>query len=185
MKTSMSMNQSSNNVTVLLQIINHLMTEVHPQQPSKAITLDSHFEKDLGLDSLARVELISRIEKEFNLALAEKTFAEAQSPRDILRAIDNAETPRTRLPSLDTHPPGSETVERTPETANTLIDVLDWHVSTHPDRIHVQLYTDAGDGETLTYQQLKRNAMKVANGLQQQGITPTEPVVLMLPSGAD
>ena len=45
----------------LLRDIQELVTEVHPNRPStESITLDSTFEKDLGLDSLARVELIDR-----------------------------------------------------------------------------------------------------------------------------
>ena len=46
----------------LLQVINALVTEVQPNRRTREITLDTSFEKDLGLDSLTRVELVSRVE---------------------------------------------------------------------------------------------------------------------------
>ena len=98
MQTFKATNQSNNTVNELIQVINGLVSEFHQNHPSvKAISLDSHFEKDLGLDSLARVELIARIEKKFRLALPEQTFSEAESARDLLRAIQGAETSRESL----------------------------------------------------------------------------------------
>ena len=186
MQTFKASTQSNNTVTELIQVINDLVSEFHQNRPSaKTISLDSHFEKDLGLDSLARVELIARVEKKFKLALPEQTFAEAESARDLLRAIQGAETPRESLYTADISSVELADTRATPDDSRTLIDVLNWHVSTHPDRPHIQMYTDEGDGEIITYQQLKDNAMCVAGGLQQRGLKPAEPVALMLPSGPD
>ena len=41
--------KEDNTVDELLQVINVLVTEVQPNRPAKAITLDTSFEKDLGL----------------------------------------------------------------------------------------------------------------------------------------
>jgi len=177
---------TNDTLTELLQVINVLVSEAHPHRPlTKAINLDSNFEKDLGLDSLTRVELISRVEKKFKLALPEKTFAEAESARDLLRAIQSSKTSRTDLYTADIQPlePGDDQVA--PDDSRTLIDVLNWHTCLHPDRPHIQIYTDEGDGEMITYQQLKDMAIRVAGGLQQHGLKPAEPVALMLPSSAD
>ncbi len=178
--------QTNNTVTELLQVINVLVTEIHPHRTStKAINLDSSFEKNLGLDSLARIELMSRVEKQFKLALPERTFAEAESARDLLRAIQGAETPRTALDAVNMQTVELGDVKATSDESCTLIDVLNWHVNTHPNRPHIQFYTDEGDGEVITYQQLKNTAIRVAGGLQQRGIKPAESVVLMLPSSPD
>lgn len=186
MKPLKSENLTNSTVTELLQVINILAYEVHRDHPTtKAITLDSSFEKDLGLDSLARVELISRVEKEFKLALPERTYTEAESARDLLRAIQGTQTPITALSSSVSQHAELGDVNATPADSGTLIDVLNWHVSTHPHRSHIQIYTDEGDGEVITYQQLKNTAMHVAGGLQQRGLKPAEPVVLMLPTCAD
>jgi acyl carrier protein len=48
--------------------------------------LDSSLERDLGLDSLARVELVLRLEREFGASLAEQALAAAETPRDNRRA---------------------------------------------------------------------------------------------------
>src|SRR5262249_44961526 len=39
------------------------------------VTLDSALEKELGLDSLARVELVLRVENEFGVSLPEQALA--------------------------------------------------------------------------------------------------------------
>ena len=170
----------------LLQVIRLLVQEVHPQQPElDHVTLDSAFEKDLGLDSLARVELIARVEKQFNLALHERAYAEAETGRDLLRAILGAELPRSTLSESDV-----QTVDMgggiiAPAEAKTLIDMLDWHATHQPDRTHIQIYQDDGKGEAISFLQLKTEASKVASGLQQLGLEPAEAVTIMLPSGPE
>jgi len=51
------------------------------------ITLDSSLERDLGLDSLARVEVVLRLEREFSLSLPEQALASSETPRDLLRFL--------------------------------------------------------------------------------------------------
>jgi len=170
----------------LLRVTQQLLTEVHPHRSAgESITLDSTFDRDLGLDSLARVELISRVEKQFRLALPERTFAEAESPRDLLRALLGAQAPRAAVASAGTRPAQLGTASVAPAAAQTLVDVLDWHVADHPDRPHIQLYQDEGEGETLSYRQLKTGALRIAARLQQRGLQPAEPVAIMLPSGPE
>jgi len=175
--------KENNTVAELLQVINVLVTEVHPHRDAtKTITLDTSFEKNLGLDSLTRVELISRVEKKFRLALPEQTIAQVESARDLLRAIQGAAAPRAALHEVDMQAVELADVKSTPDDSATLIDILNWHVSVHPNRPHIRFYTDEGDGEVITYAQLKNAATRVAGGLQQRGLQPAEPVVLMLPS---
>jgi acyl carrier protein len=186
MEPSKATTQTNNTVTELLQAIDALVTEVHPHRAStETINLDSSFEKDLGLDSLARVELISRVEKQFKLALPERTFAEAESARDLLRAIQGSKTSRTTLHTADIRPVELGDDRTTPDDSRTLIDVLNWHIGIHPNRPHIQIYTDEGNGEVITYRQLKNAATRVAGGLQKYGLKPAEPVALMLPSCAE
>ena len=178
-------NDTNDTVIELLQLINVLVTEVHPHRQPKPITLDTSFEKDLGLDSLTRVELISRLEKKFSLTLPEQIIAETETARDLLRAIQGSAAPRAALQEADIQSVELADVMATPDDSLTLIDVLNWHVSTHPNRPHIRMYEDEGDGELITYQQLKDAAVRVAGGLQQRGLQPAEPVAIMLPSGPD
>ena len=190
MKPVKAKNQSNKTAEDLLEVVRDLVTEVHPQDSSiEAITLDSTFEKDLGLGSLARVELISRVETQFKLALPERTFAEAETARDLLRAVLSATSPRTiltaaEIPSIKMGEAITESITA-PAKAETLIDVLDWHVTHQADRPHIQIYKDELDGEVINYRKLKDEASKLANGLQERGLKPAEPVAIMLPSGPD
>ena len=170
----------------LLGVVQDLVVEVHPSRPAaESITLDSTFEKELGLDSLARVELICRVESRFKLALPERTFAEVETARDLLRALLGAAAPRAALSAADMQVTQMGEGEAAPANARTLVDVLDWHVTQHPDRPHIQMYQDEGGGDIITFRQLQTGAVKVAAGLQQLGLKPTEPVSIMLPSGPE
>ncbi len=55
----------------------------------KEIYADSHIEIDLGLDSLAKVELQSFIEKSFGVALFEEDLAKNPTIEDILKLIES------------------------------------------------------------------------------------------------
>ncbi|MBW2011511.1 MAG: acyl carrier protein, partial [Deltaproteobacteria bacterium] len=62
--------------TVLLKIAEDLAAELHPRQaPLQPVMLDTSLDRDLGLDSLARVELLARIERTFGVTLSERAFA--------------------------------------------------------------------------------------------------------------
>ncbi len=170
----------------LISLVQALVAEAHPQRTAMpAIRLDSHLEKDLGLDSLSRVELIARIERAFELALPERSYEEIETIRELFRAIQGSVT--TRVAS--TEPTIKEldlgTAQEAPEDATTLLDVLNWHVKQQPNRQHIQLLQDEAEAESLSYLQLKTAAEKVAAGLQQAGIQPAEPVAIMLPTSAD
>jgi acyl carrier protein len=176
--------ESQHTADALLKLTQQLLREVHPRRRAdQSITLDSSFEKDIGLDSLARVELIARVEKHFGLALPERTFAEVETPRDLLRALLGAQAPRRAAAATREVVARPSVPSAAPATAQTLIEVLDWHVAEHPDRAHIQLYEDQGDGDVISYRQLHDRALRVAAGLQQRGLQAGEPVSIMLPSG--
>jgi len=167
-------------------LVKAVVSDVHAQQPAdQLVHLDSRFEQDLGLDSLSRVELITRVEKAFELALPQQSYVEIETVRDLLRAIQGASpSPQAQAEtSIKTVDLGA--VHARPEQATTLLDVLNWHVEQHPDRQHIQLLEEGAEGPALSYQQLKTGAENVAAGLQQAGIQPAEPVAIMLPTSSD
>jgi acyl carrier protein len=170
----------------LLTTIQQLFAEVHPaKEKIPMLRLDSRLDADLGLDSLGRVELISRLEKHFNIVLPEHVFADTESVRDLLRALTIAQQ------HMKIHVPSEifefelEKVEKIPVRARTLIDVLEWHVKHHPRRLHIRILGNEREEDTLTYEKLWQGARKVAAGLQQRDIRPGETVAIMLPTGKD
>src|SRR5580765_6203463 len=70
----------------LLAIIAQVAREAHPRADPQP-TLDSSLERELALDSLARVELVLRLEREFAASLPERALASSETPRDLLRFI--------------------------------------------------------------------------------------------------
>jgi 1-acyl-sn-glycerol-3-phosphate acyltransferase len=173
--------------SAVLAIVRALVAELHPQ-PSNVppTTLDSSLDRDLAMDSLARLELLARLQQAFQVALPETVIASVETPRDLLRALLSATGPSTHATpaAADWNLPAEG--EALPQHARTLIDVLDWHVAAHGDRVHIQFHDDDGDaGRTITYFQLRTGAEQVANGLQQLGLQSGEAVVLMLPTGED
>ena len=169
-----------------LSLIEDLVTELHADKnPSFVLSLDSSLDDDLGLDSLARVELISRIEQNFNVTLPQRDFAEAESARDLLRSIINAQGHKKTFPAKQVIERVVGKVGQLPHHAATLVDVLEWHLQHNPERLHINILGEDNDVEGLTYQQLWQGAQKVAAGLQQSGIESGETAAIMLPTGRD
>jgi 1-acyl-sn-glycerol-3-phosphate acyltransferase len=71
----------------LMKVIRTMVGEMHPKWRHIRFLPDSHLERDLGLDSLARLELRQRIEQHFAVQLAEKTAVSCVTPAELLRAI--------------------------------------------------------------------------------------------------
>lgn len=170
----------------LLAVLQELVNELRPARArTLVLTLDSSLDADVGLDSLGRVELIARLEQRFNIVLPQHVFAEAETPRDLLRAITSARGRDEVFPVPEITSFVSERVENLPLDAQTLIDVLEWHVKHHPDRLHIRILGDEEEQDTLTYKQLWDGAVKVAAGLQQKGVQAGETIAIMLPSGKE
>lgn len=168
----------------LLALIDQLVQELQPGSPVRA-TLDCVLDRDLGLDSLARVELLARLERAFGLSLPAATLGTAQTPRQLLAALEAATPGPVRDEPHHTRLAGPEQAEGRPEAEATLLGALQWHVARHPDRPHVLFYREDETTETLTYAQLAAAAGRIAAALTEEGLKPGQCVALMLPSGLD
>jgi len=73
----------------LLQLIRAMVGEVHPHWKHLRFTPDTHLERELGLDSMARMELRTRIESRFGVRLREALAVSAATPNDLLRALQH------------------------------------------------------------------------------------------------
>lgn len=169
----------------LLELLRELRRELHPQRRAAAeLTLDSSLERDVGLDSLGRVELAARIERAFGVSLSEQQFAAAETARDLLRALA-AQAPAREAPRPEREmPPEADTVA-VPTGARTLFDVVRWYTERQPERRHISFSPGDGEAETLSYAGLLARGETVAAGLQEAGIEAHDTVGIMLPSGLD
>ena len=170
----------------LTALIGELVRELHPQR-ARFIEVgpSSHIERDLGIDSLARTELILRIERAFRVRLPAQTVGEADTVDDLLAALRLARPPEDRARLLAPAAPRLPLVPAASE-ARTLLEVLEWHVAQHPDRLHVTVLEDEATVlGTLTYGELANAGREVGRGLIARDVSPGDRVALMLPTSVD
>jgi len=179
--------RSSMLASQLLEIIRALTLELQPSRSQIQIGMDTDLDRQLGFDSLSRVELLLRIERELEVRLPERVFSTAETPRDLLRAVLSAHSinREAHLPfEFDQAEPG--VADAVPGRCDTLLSVLAWRAQHQPERTHVQLYeTNAETPRSITYADLLAGAQSLAAGLLRQGLEPTQAVAIMLPTSQE
>ncbi|MGI9334107.1 MAG: acyl carrier protein, partial [Gammaproteobacteria bacterium] len=72
----------------VLRLVVQLGRESNPGLAERpAAGLDGELERDHGLDSLARMELLARLERHFGVVLGEREMAEARTPLDLCSVL--------------------------------------------------------------------------------------------------
>jgi 1-acyl-sn-glycerol-3-phosphate acyltransferase len=176
----------------VLAIVCGVADELRPQARSAArLGMDHSLERDFGLDSLARVELITRIGHDLGVALGEAALTEAETPRDLLRFI----TASGGIPAstgvgpargaMQGHPPSPAAPPDLPDSVQTLVEVFDWHLQHQPHRVLVTLLGEGDVRTELSYADLHRDAVALAAGLQALGLAKGDSVAIMLPTGRE
>src|SRR5258706_5957365 len=163
---------------LVLAVVSAVAREARPNVEAY-VALDSSLERDLGLDSLARVELVLRLEREFAASLPEQALSAAETPRDLLRFLlasvgHAAHVAERTVASLSRHDG-----VRPPEHAQTLVEALAWHVERQPERLTVFLYEEKKETQ-LTYQALWDGSLAYAARLAQARLHPLPTVAIML-----
>jgi 1-acyl-sn-glycerol-3-phosphate acyltransferase len=172
---------------VLLAVVRTLVEELHPRAAA-ALGLDSKLDRELGLDSLALVELIGRLEETFELQLPEEALTDAETPRDLLRLLPSGSAGAPSLQPLERQTPTRPRpadASGPPEGAQTLQEVLYWQADRRPDQIHIRLLQASGSVEELTYGSLKQAAHQIAMGLREYGAEHGDRIALMLPTSLE
>lgn len=173
---------------LLLEIIRALAAETGVARATAR--LDSGFDRDLSLDSLALVELRSRVEDAYGAVLPDSILS-AETPGDWLAALRAARS-GAAPPAAPVHAPSpvlaSGQAGGLPASVDTLPGVLAWHASVHPGRVHIRLLEFDGEQPVITqisYGDLQAGAAAVAAGLRAGGLRPGETVAIMLPTCAE
>jgi len=168
-----------------LKYLLDLTKQIRPHFHKTAIFLHDDFEKDLGLDSLSRVELISRIHENFTMDCDENELYALQTPQELFKHILGEKKKSFIHTDQKRANLKLEESRSLPYQAQTLIDVLHWHLQEHPERIHIQMYEDNMQGEHITYKKLYEQSLKIASSLQVLGLKPSEAVAIMLPTSTE
>jgi 1-acyl-sn-glycerol-3-phosphate acyltransferase len=170
----------------LLDVVRGLAAELHSRRRlPDLLTLDMDLERDLGLDSLARLELLTRLERTFDIQLPEDVLVSAETPRDLLRALGSARH-APLPPVLPAVPPPREVgATNIPQQARTLIETLVWHATATPQRPHITIESDDGSEHVIRYRDLLDGALTIAAGLRERDLLPGQSVAIMLPTGRE
>ncbi len=164
----------------LLEVVAAVAREARPKVEPHVV-LDSSLEKELGLDSLARVELMLRLEREFSTSLPEQALATSETPRDLLRFLLSSAGHAPHAADKSVASLVQAGGLRPPTQAQTLTEALEYHVERQPDRLTVFLYEEQ-KANPITYRALWDGAIGYATRLVETGLQPGEMVAIMLPT---
>ena len=170
----------------LLELVAEMAEEIHPgQNLTNLVSLDKSLERELGFDSLSRMELLQRVEREFSITLSDRALTQSDTPAEIWAEI--SEVTLGAAPTITNENNFSEQAEAegAPTELRSLNSILKWHAATHPERVHIHLYSESDEAETITYGELLSEAEQIAAGLIEQRLAPGESILLMLPTDRD
>ena len=165
----------------LLDVIEKFILRLHGEKHTEPpISLDSKFIEELGIDSLARMELLVTADQELGISVPDYIAVTAETPREWLEVCE------LRGPRLSDSSPTKERLKRSkltvPSNATTLVEVLEWQVEHHGDIEHVVFIDESRERHSLTYSDLSDMAQAVAAGLRSLGLEPGQTVGIMLPT---
>jgi acyl carrier protein len=164
-----------------LSLVKELLAELGSGEAASRVALDSSFDRDLGLGSLERVELLIRTERRLGIRIPETVAQRADTPAEWVRSLFEGETPSgSERPTI--RQPGDAAAP--PMEATSFAQVLRQHAERDPGRVQVHLLEE-GQLNEITYGHLFEASEEVAAGLIASGLRPNETVAVMLPTGAD
>jgi len=166
----------------VLDVVRSLARETGGARAERAVLPAASLEREVGLGSLERVELLARLERAFSRPLDDRALA-------IDTAAGLAEALLEGAPGAALHLPAREealgAAADIGEGVRTLQESLFRHARLDPQRIHVFLHDDAGEEQPITYGRLWDDAAAVAGGLRARGVGRGTTVALILPTGLD
>ena len=174
----------------LLEVVRTLVSELGRQSAIASVAPAAHLDRDLGLGSLERVELLLRLEKTFGTRLDEGVLAEAETVEDLIAAlgvahgISAASALRVELAPQATAISADELAEGIP-SAETFHDVLRLRGRTGAAQTHLIFFEDEGESLSLTFGELLAGAERVAAALVKRGIGHGDRVAIMLPTSRE
>ncbi|MEZ4360466.1 MAG: AMP-binding protein [Kofleriaceae bacterium] len=174
---------------IVYEVLHELLAELGGRPTVIAKTAD--LERDLGLGSLERLELLLRLERKLSIKLPEQTFARGQTPAELIEALAACEHGGTRAAerSEPARPPAPRAPEgdrcHVPDSLRTLVDLARFRAEHDGDRAHLVLLDEDGGDRELTFGELWRRGLTAASSLAARGVSPGDRVAIILPTGVE
>ena len=182
-----------------------LLDELGSQHAREAVRGSAQLDRDLGLGSLERVELLVRLGRRFGASLPDRVVAEANTLDEVVAALtevrvaEPSSSPNTELappparrqsttasdaPSRE-EPSADASWDQVPSWAETWQDVLRYRADASATRPHLLLWEDDSEAQSITFAELYQGAQAVASRLAARGIGRGDAVALMLPTSRE
>jgi fatty-acyl-CoA synthase len=186
-----------------LEIVRQLLVELGGQRGLEELIARgpaAHLERELGLGSLERVELMLRLGDACGVRLPDRVVAEADTVQDLVEAILREESGTgTGSASLSSNAVTGAAVVTAPAyshatrvdleqqvcNAETLTEILRLRGRSEPAREHIHLYEENDQLRTITFGELFEKSSTVAAELVRRGLEPGQTVAIMLPTCAE
>jgi fatty-acyl-CoA synthase len=177
----------------VLEVIRSMLEELGSRGALPILNGGSQLDRDLGLGSLERVELLARLETAFGVRLSDQAVAEANTPEDLVKALCMApggETEEDQAVSSLRAAITTQTLHREAQdagifAAETLLDVLRYRAAHDAGRTHLVI-TEEMEGQercvSLTFGELYAAAQRCAAELARRSVPAGGRVALMLPT---
>ena len=177
----------------VLEVIRVLLNELGSQGALPMLNLSSQLDRELGLGSLERVELLTRLESAFGVRLPDRIASEANTPGDLVRAILAVPETTAEVAAPASALRATATTQKLHRDAigagvfaqETLVDVLRYRATHSADEVHLLVTEDGPDGEkelALTFSELYAAGERFAEELARRGVPAGGRVALMLPT---
>jgi len=177
----------------VLQEIRGLLQELGSEGALPMLHPGSQLDRDLGLGSLERVELLARLESAFGVRIPDRTAAEANTPEDLSTAISVAPDWRSSHRDSSSALHASVTAQKLHRaeaevgvfSLHTLLDVLRYRAMHDTERAHLLITEDSAGEErsnTVTFGELYAAGQRCADELERRGVNAGSRVALMLPT---
>jgi 1-acyl-sn-glycerol-3-phosphate acyltransferase len=177
----------------VLEVIRTLLSELGSQGALPMLRLSSQLDRELGLGSLERVELLTRLENAFGMRLPDRIASEANTPDDLARAIlevpgtvgDVAEPESALRAAATTQKLQREAVGAGVFAAETLVGVIRYRATHNAEQTHLLITEEGPEGEissTMTFGELHAAGQRLAEELARRGVPAGGRVALMLPT---
>ncbi len=177
----------------VLHVLRGLLAELGSHGAIETLSVTSNLDRDLGLGSLERVELLTRLEAVFDVRLPDTLAAEANTAEELIEAIGKAPGAATAEEEESSAPRAALAAQRMQaqaglsiaERAETLVEVIRYRGIHDANRAHLIITEQDEQGErsqTLTFGELAAAAQKCAEELARRGVPASGRVALMLPT---
>jgi fatty-acyl-CoA synthase len=153
----------------------------------------AHLERELGLGSLERVELMLRLGDGCGVRLPDRVVASAETVQDLIDALFYEASRESLGEKADSRhaavaiPAGDRRadLERQVQQAETLTEILRLRGVGAPASAHIYLYEENEQVRLITFGELYERASVVAGELRRRGLEPGDTAAIMLPTCAE